>query len=169
MTNTSPIVLLEGLFTTNESGDDLFVQSDRGRSSVSEHLVPMLGQQVRLAAHHLPSNPINPARWGGGSCEHQGGICPFGHHQDPTRMYSFAGEGVLKRSHHGKWLLSTFEGQLLVPQLDDLCGHWGRVACVSVTAVERMRDVVAKSGLDANLGVRASELKDLLSRLRSAQ
>jgi len=148
------VVIIEGIF-----GESVTV----GRS-VQDALVPLLGARVRLAAHHLPSTPIDPTRWGGGSCSFQPERCPFGHHVDPTRMYSFSDEGVLGEDGDG-WTLTRFDGRVVRPALSALDGHRGRVVAAPVVDVEAMRD--AASGVDVDIGVRADQIRAVLERLRS--
>lgn len=164
---TFSLVLIEGFF---DSSVRIAESSTISMTRVTGELTPLLGQQVRLAAHHLPADPIDPIRWGGGSCAYQAsGVCPYGHHQDPTRMYSFSGEGVLGQSG-SDWTLTRFDGVQVQVGLGFLEGHRGRVACAPLFDVEAMRDAVVSSGmgadLGADLGVRADELRSMLERLR---
>jgi hypothetical protein len=162
---TFNLVLIEGVFDSSARiGESNTIPMTR----VIGELTPLLGQQVRLAAHHLPSDPIDPTRWGGGSCAYQtAGVCPYGHHQDSTRMYSFSGEGVLGQGPGGSgWTLTRFDGVQLQVGLGFLEGHRGRVACAPLFDVEAMRDAVVSSGMGADLGVRADELRSMLERLR---
>ena len=151
------VVLLEGVF----AGPHL---STRG-GTVVDALAQFVGERVRLAAHHLPSDPVDPTRWGGGSCTYQPGPCPFGHHVDPTRMYSVTAEGVLGRDGDA-WTLARFDGTTVSVGLDALVGHRGRVACAPMFDVEAMRDSVLSSGVDGDLGVKVDELRSVLDRLR---
>jgi hypothetical protein len=151
------VVLLEGVFV----GPHL---SARG-GTVAEALAQFVGERVRLAAHHLPSDPVDPTRWGAGSCTYQPGPCPFGHHIDPTRMYSFSAEGVLGRDGDA-WTLAKFDGTVARIGLDAMTGHRGRVACAPMIDVDAMRDSVTTSGIDGDIGVRADELRSVLERLR---
>lgn len=152
------VVLLEGSFAPTA---DLSVDGSR----VSDALARFVGTRVRLAAHHLPSDPVDPTRWGGGSCGYQPGPCPYGHHGDPTRMYSYTGEGVLGVDGDG-WALTRFDGRVDRVGLSALVGHRGRVAVASVVDIDAMRDTVSVSGVEADLGVKVDELRSLLDRLR---
>jgi hypothetical protein len=150
------VVVIEGTFGGQVTVD----------MSVRDALSPLVGVRVRLAAHHLPSTPIDPTRWGGGSCSFQPNPCPFGHHADPTRMYSFSDEGVLGEDGDG-WTLTRFDGRVVRAALSNLDGHRGRVVAAPVVDVEAMRDTVSASGVGADLGVRADQIRAVLERLRS--
>lgn len=158
-------MLIEGFF---DDSARIAEPNTISKARVAGELTPLLGQQVRFAAHHLPSDPIDPTRWGGGSCAYQAsGVCPYGHHQDPTRMYSFSGEGVLGQEPGGSsWTLTRFDGTTVQVNLGFLEGHRGRVACAPLFSVDAMRDAVVSSGIGADLGVRADELRSVLERLR---
>ncbi len=151
------VVLLEGVF----SGPHLTVPG----GSVDDAIAEFVGTRVRLAAHHLPADPVDPTRWGGGSCTYQPDPCPFGHHDDPTRMYSYSGEGVLDRDGRD-WTITRFDGTVDRVGVRALVGHRGRVAVAPVVDVDAMRDAVAASGVGSDLGVRADELRRVLERLR---
>jgi len=134
-------------------------------AKVTDPLIRFIGQRVRLAAHHLPSDPIDPMRWGGGSCGYQPGPCPVGHHLDPTRMYSFAGEGILDRDG-SEWVLLRFDGAVVRVGLSALAGHRGRIVAAPLIDVDAMRDQVVSAGIDADVGIRVDELRSVLDRLR---
>lgn len=151
------VVLFEGVF----SGPHLSAHG----ASVADVLTDFIGSRVRIAAHHLPSDPIDPTRWGGGSCTYGPGPCPFGHHTDPTRMFSYAGEGVLGRDG-AAWTIARFDGTVDRVDLSPLIGHQGRVVAAQVIDLESMRDAVAAAGIGPELGVRADELRQVLERLR---
>lgn len=150
------VVLLEGVFDQDLSVD--------GRS-VAEALSQFVGTRIRLAAHHLPADPVDPTRWGGGSCMYQPGPCLYGHHVDPTRMFSYVGDGVLGRDREW-WTVTRFDGGVDRPDLSVLAGHQGRVAIATVFDVEAMRDAVSSTFDGVDLGVRAEELRSVLERLR---
>lgn len=152
------VVLLEGVFA---STGDLTVDGSR----VDDTLDRFVGTRVRVAAHHLPADPVDPMRWGGGSCTYQPGPCPYGHHADPARMYSYTGEGVLRPDGDG-WTLTRFDGRVDRLGLSAMAGHRGRIAVASVLDVDKMRDAVSSAGVEADLGVRVDELRSVLDRLR---
>jgi hypothetical protein len=165
LTDALPLdaLLLEGRFYQNPGLVDPYcIQTDDGCSrQVAASLQPFLGQRVRFALHHLPLAPES-GRWGGGCCLWQPAPCPAGHHERPGYLYNVTGEGILRR---GPWRLEQFDGTPLLLDLAPMDGHVGRLACVSLVDAERMRDIVAASGLEA-VGVQANELADLLGRLK---
>ena len=185
-------ILLEGVFYLSdtpcpdmngvvcEGFNHLLVhQHDGTTPSVYDALKPFIGERVRVSMHHLPQMPINPTRWGAGSClwEGTGVDCPFGHAKDPSRLFNIAEEGVLAfdldhTKNSGGWWLETFEGRR-IPLLMAyaLGGHQGRVAVATAMSVEQMRESLEKSGgLDSveALGSKVTDLRDLLSRLGKA-
>lgn len=151
------VVLLEGVF----AGPHLSTQG----GTLADALTPLLGERVRIAAHHLPSTPIDPTRWGGGSCTYQPGPCPFGHHLNPTNMYSFSEEGILGKKDQ-EWTLTRFNGTVISLAFDALAGHQSRIACAPVVDIDTMRDSLAASGIDPGIGVTIDNLRATLNRLR---
>jgi hypothetical protein len=160
-----PILLREGAF----HGSPLVVTAGTDTWVVSDLLAPFEGKRVRVAAHHLPS-ALDPARWGGGSCGWAAsGWCPAGHHLRPTWLYNVTAEGVLVRDVADQWVVEVPSGQRVVLDLaTNLMGHTGRVAAALVSTVEEMRDALGGvAGVVEGLGVRATDLRELLARLKS--
>lgn len=183
-------ILLEGLFylgdqplvdahdVADDSARDLLLKEVSGPPvNVRERLLPFVGKKVRVAAHHLPTDPTaSPPKWGLGSCVWQamGGECPYGHNEhNPMDLFSISEEGVLvfdldhsKRS--GGWWLEKFDGtRMMLPLLWALNGHHGRIAAATALSIEDMRDTVTKAGVDSveGLNAQAQGLQDLLGRL----
>lgn len=180
-------ILLEGVFylgdepypdvngETREGYTDLLVPHRDGPKSVYDELLPLVGSKVRVAAHHLPMLPIDPARWGGGCCMFQEmGHCPFGHHEHPGRLFNVSEEGILvydidhSRSEGG-WWVERFDGtRVPLPLAHALVGHQSRVAAATALAIDEMKDAVAESGMDPveALGGKITEMRDLAERLQ---
>lgn len=161
-------ILLEGIFY--EEGGRLVARTETGAvTSVSDVLAPLQGARVQFAVHHLPPNPPNPQRWGGGSClwEGTGAPCPAGHGEHPLFLFNIASDGVLGEES-GTWFLDRFDGTRLPLQLHMLVGHHGRIASATLLSVEAMRDVLGANGVDgvADLGVRADDLREILTRIK---
>jgi hypothetical protein len=181
-------VLLEGVFflgedpypdahgTVREGFLNLWVKlGEQTPRSVYEALRPFLGERVRFAAHHVPQMPLDPGRWGGGSCLWEpGGHCPYGHHSNPTGLFNFTGEGVLVYDlDHGTctggWWLEQFDGnRTMLPLAHALSGHHGRVAVATAMTVEDMRASLEEAGdvgsVEA-IGEKVADLRDLVERL----
>lgn len=176
-------ILLEGLFFLAEEPypdsngqvrpefKDLLVQTPGGdKKSVYAALQPLVGQRVYVAAHHVPSNPVDPTKWGGGSCFWQPAArCPFGHHVNPHSLYNLTAEGTLvydldfQAGAGGWWVHGNDGGRHMLPWAVVLPGHTGRVAAATAMSVEQMRDSVLASGVNVEgLGERATELRDLV-------
>lgn len=156
-------ILVEGLFYIQDGK----ISTDRG-DFLYEHLEPMVGQDIQLALHFLPPTPPDPDRWGGGCCMWQPAECPAGHHEHPDRILNIALRGVLR--HEGdQWSLDTFDGKQVVLPFALLDGHHGRVAAATVFDVQAMQESLAEKFTPESLetlGVRASNLRDLMERLR---
>ena len=180
-------ILLEGVFylgdmpypdvhgEIREGYNDLLCPSKSGPKSVYDELLPLVGQKVRVAAHHLPQLPIDANRWGGGSCMLQRtGYCPFGHHENPGRLFNISTEGILvydldHANAEGGWWVEQFDGtRVALPLAHALVGHQSRVAAATATAIDEMRDVVTQSGMEPveSLGNQVNDLTDLAERLR---
>lgn len=182
-------VLLEGIFflgtnpypdahgRTRDGFYDLLVQESPSKMARSAYdvLLPLVGQKVQFAAHHVPSLPIDPTRWGAGSCLWQAsGSCPFGHHQNPGSLFNVSEQGVLAydldhEKGEGGWWIEKFDGgRVMLPLAHALSGHQARIAAATVLSVEEMRAALEEAGgvgsIDA-LGAKLSDVKDLLERL----
>lgn len=160
---TFSTALLEGLFYETEGR----LTTDRG-GFVDDLLAPLVGQDIQLAIHFVPQLPIDPQKWGGGSCLWQPAECPAGHHEHPDRILNIAVRGVLEREDT-TWWVRQLDGKRLQIPLELLDGHHGRLAAASVFDVGKMRDAI--TGFDPDqiesLGVQATELRDMLSNLQA--
>jgi hypothetical protein len=181
-------ILLEGVFYLSDEPypdskgilrpgfNDLLVQPDQGPpGSIYAAIRPFLDGRVQIAVHQLPNMPPDLTRWGGGSCLWMGaGLCPFGHHKEPFRLFNVSGDGFLRydldhgRSEGGWWLDRPDGAREILPLAMAMAGHRGRVAVATAMTVEQMRDAVMSSG-DLNsveaLGRRAEDLRDLVAGL----
>jgi hypothetical protein len=164
-------LMLEGKFFVHPK-DGLTVKPDQGAAvNVPEALGALKGRQIRLALMHVPPDGAKPDKWGCGSCNlERTGKCHAGHHEQPTRMFVFTGEGVLAEGSTG-WVLRRFDGGTQEVPLNMMWGHYGRVVAATTDAVERMRDKLA--GLDPEqqveaLSGQAKGLRDVLARLQKA-
>ena len=175
------IVLLEGAFHYDPDRG-LYVDMAGERRYVLEALEPLFDQQIQIALHHTPPMPPDPSKWGGGCCLWQNydstnslqGMCPVGHHVQPHALFSFVGEGVLRRAgEEGGWpTLEKFDGSKPSTCLGHLNGHLGRLASSPSLDVEKMRDSLADTGLldqIETLGVQGQNLQDILARLQKSE
>lgn len=179
-------ILLEGLFFLSEDPypdskgrlrpevTDLQVITPGGaKKSVYATLRPLVGQRVYFAGHHVPPNPPDPARWGGGACYWQpAALCPFGHHKNPHRLFNLTAQGVLvydldfESASGGWWIHADDGGKVILPLSMALPGHAGRVLGATDMSVEQMRDAAMKGGINVEgLGQRITDLQDLLGEL----
>jgi hypothetical protein len=164
--NPWPMFLCEGLFDFSPAGRLCCANS----IVIDEQLSKFENRKVRLAAHHLPADPIDPTRWGGGSCLWQRTIsdCPAGHQHRPTWLYNQSVEGILQQQSAGVWRVLQANGDIVVFDLITyLVGHNARIACASTAIVENMRDMFPgkSTSVDA-IGHQVSDLKDLLDQLQ---
>jgi hypothetical protein len=119
------------------------------------------GQHIRLLVHHRPLNPPDHSRWGGGCCFLQStGHCPFGHHEDAGRVFSFNCAGTLTRTDRG-WELDGVAGPLEVP-LDFLIAHRGQVIILRSSDTTDLQEKV--DSLDPS-NLKNPSIEDLYSRL----
>lgn len=164
MAELPPIVALEGIFAyssdpapdihgnVNPAYRDLVVEGEDGVArSAYEALKKLDGHPVRLIIHHVPDTPPNPHRWGGGACMWQTkGTCPFGHHDHPSRLFAFEGEGILNftldhAAMDGGWELERGEDSTTIPLGWTLVGHRARILAVPLMEgaglAENMADI----------------------------
>jgi len=140
--------------------------------NVDELLAPMVGEEIQLAIHHVPPSNPDPTKWGGGCCHYQTvGKCPAGHHEDPFRLLNVHGQGVLRHDPFDSrcsWWLDKFDGSRQDFHIYLLAGHHSRLAAATVFDVEKMREAlgVAGSAQIEDLGVRATNLKEILDQLQ---
>ena len=157
-------VLIEGLFYRDTNGK---INTDKGVDPVAQ-LEPFLDLDIQFAVHFLPSFPVDETKWGGGCCHWQPNPCPAGHHDHPDRLLNMAVRGVLGRNPDETFTIRTFDGKTIPVPLDMLDGHDARIAAATVFDVEVMRDALGDftpENLEA-LGVRATNLRDLLAQLK---
>jgi hypothetical protein len=162
-------LLIEGIFYEDDARR-LLCDTGRGVKDVRVDLRALLGQRVRIAAHHLPRDP-DPLRWGGGACLWQpSGRCPAGHHDRPTWLYNFVAEGVLDETED-VFRVEGFDGGVVEVALATMLpGHHARVAAATVLSAEAMREALDASGMESSvegLGARIENLQEILGRLRT--
>lgn len=155
--------LLEGCFYETDN----VLKNDQGRT-VESLLSPLVGQDIHLAIHFVPQLPIDPSKWGGGCCLWQPSPCPAGHHEHPDRLLNVAVRGRLGREGN-RWWVDQMNGKRVDIPLHLLVGHYGRVAAATVFDVQQIRESLEGFSPDQveSLGVQASDLRDVLSRLQT--
>lgn len=161
------IVLIEGLFYNRDG--DLFVEQDNGEHrSVLTTLLPLVGQRVQFAIHHLPPHGIQAGEPGAGACKFPGGKgCPVGHDVHPDRLLGFHLDGVLQ--NNPSWGLTKFDGTVAPIPFAGMDGHYGRVAAATIVDVEAMRESLLKAAVSPSSdssGLNVQDLEALLTRLR---
>lgn len=134
-----------------------------GTLSVDQLLQRFVGEVVQVVAHHLPLEPHDTTRWGGGSCLFEkAGHCPFGHHEQPGLLFTFAASGRLELTEEG-WALSSEERSLNI-NLHHLIGHRGQVIVLHVPSLgeieERARKVHEGNPETMSLEELSSKLHD---------
>lgn len=131
-------------------------------------LKPLLGEEVQIAIHFVPSENPDLTKWGGGCCNLQeSGFCPAGHHKDPYRILNEHGQGVLNLDSDGRWWLQKFDGTRQTIDIGLLAGHHARLVAATVFDVEKMRDSLSPEAMEQveGLGVKATRLQDLIGQL----
>lgn len=136
-----------------------------GTMSVEQLLQRFAGDLVQVVAHHLPLEPHDAARWGGGSCLFEkAGHCPFGHHEHPNLLFTLQASGILRRIDDG-WEVASDKG---VTRLDlhHLVGHRGQLVVLRAPALEEIEERMRK----VNEGVpEEMSLDDLTAKLHDAR
>lgn len=172
MSNPFSIIMLEGIFYAED--DLLYVQRDDGtKQDVFSELESLKDRPVRFAATHVPPHGKITDEWGGGSCYWKpSGWCPAGHHENPSKVLVWTGDGLLSRENE-KWFISSFDGSKNEIPLALLAGHYSRITAAPTDAVERMRDVLSSQMGAAeqveSLTSQANDLKDLLNRIKNTK
>ena len=154
--------ILEGVFYREQH--DLFVP---GRpESLSKILNGFQGQEVLATIHHNPPDPPDMFHWGVGCCMWEPtGSCPYGHHQDPSKLYHLQLEGTL-RQEGPDWYIDT-----TLVDLAPLEGHRSRLVIVLKEPPAELTDSIMDMDFaNANpeeLGMRLGRLTEMLSGLSS--
>lgn len=164
----SPL-LEEGLFLAE--GDKTYVAYPNGRKVWFDAILAQyVGQEVQFSMHFLPPNGIQPHLPGAGSCQYPNGEgCPVGHEKNPTRMLSYVKRGVLRAS---PWSVDGIDGTTSPVPVSAMVNHFGRVAVISVTEMEKAMESLGQleeKALDEALsasGVQAEELEQMLEKVR---
>lgn len=159
------LLLIEGLFY--QRGADLYIEQDSGvHRSVTEALLPLVGQRVQFAMHHLPPNGLQAGEPGAGSCRFPQGVgCPVQHDKRPDHLLSFHLDGVLRNTP--TWGVEKFDGKVVSIPFVGMVGHFGRVAAATILDVEAMRDSLLKTATSmGSSGLNAKDIETLLDRLR---
>lgn len=181
-------LLLEGIFYHDSDSGALMLESAKGdHINVIEAMMRLNQRQVQISVHHLPPMPPDPTKQGGGCClwgteprftTHGGTtFCPFGHHREPTKLLNVTAQGLLTLKvgfydSDTTFVVQQFDGtEVELPFQHYLAGHMGRIAAATIIDIEKMKDVLMKSGglgqVDG-LGTRATDLKDILGQLQKA-
>ena len=154
----SPLLIThQGIFSCKEN--DWFIETSTKTESLNSILSPFVGETVEVCCHHFPSNPVNPAVAGGGSCLWGAGNCPHGHSDNNMGWwYKVQLEGRLTQSQ-GNWEIG---GEKLL--LGPMEGHIGRLVIFgspvkTTDSVQSIREPLQQLAELSNL---LSELKGLL-------
>lgn len=161
-----------GVFYRESDGYSVADEFD-GTVSVDDRLRSFEQGTLRVLAHHRPQEPLLQDRWSGGCCLYEPqGWCPFGHHEDPHRLYTFDEEGVLTPSSSG-WVVRTSNGDKPIV-MDYLVGHRSQITLINKPDLDNLEKKVRSfdPGNLENASVdelikKASGLRDFLSQLQS--
>jgi hypothetical protein len=142
------MMLLEGQFRKDPDGT-VWVDAPPDRNgnlmTVTASLQALIGHHVQFAMSHLPSLPLDSTRRGLGSCNWGDAPCPFGHTVDMFDIYTVTAQGTLEHdpTQTNPWSIVSFDGTTTEIRLDWMVGHNGRIACASITELEKLRESVA--------------------------
>lgn len=132
------MVMLEGVFKQVDGQTQ--VQRGDQTLAVEAALASLVGHHVQFAMHHVPTLPFNPSLRGLGAC-HVEGKCPVGHDDGNFDLYNVVGNGVL---HQNPWRIEAFDGSVTEIDMNSMVGHTGRIACASLTELEKLRETAAQ-------------------------
>lgn len=134
------MILMEGVFERLGDGQTWADSPTPNPMTVEAALSTLVGHHVQFAMHHVPMLPFDPTKRGLGAC-YAVGRCHFGHDEGNTDLYQMTANGVL---HQDPWRIEAFDGTVQTFDPSVLVGHMGRVACASVTELEKLRESAAK-------------------------
>jgi len=165
------VVDLLGVFYEKD-GKIMVADEFDGTVDVIDALWPIRNNQLRLLAHHRPTEPMDRNRWGGGCCHLENtGECPFGHSEKPFDLYTFNQVGLL-RVEGTKIFIDTPEGEINEVCFDFLAGHRSQIVASSIPNLEGLDEKVKSfdpSNIEnptiENLTERLSELREFLSKM----
>ena len=147
-----PLLLLEGIFDQGQDGP--VVHDGAETQLVATAVDPWMGRSVEANLHHLPPDPIDRTKPGGGSCL-WGGHCPHGHRERPGWLLVQTLKGEFKGSVEDGW---TVGGERL--RFDLMPGHRGRFLLVGEIPA------VSEDATPDDLVAEAAELASLLEALQ---
>lgn len=156
------IVDVLGVFYREADGTLMVADEFEGTRDVETILRKFVGEHVRILAHHLPTQPHDSSRWGGGSCLFEAaGHCPFGHHEDPRQLFTLSVSGQL--SEDGGWCAKMGD-DVAGLHLNLLVGHRSQLVLVrpaDVAAIdERIRNVHEGDPKDLTMDELLTKLTD---------
>ena len=135
------MIMLEGLFRSDKEGNVWVDQPYHNGDilAITALLPNLVGHHVQFAMHQTPVMPFDSTLRGLGSC-HVEGICPCGHDDGYFNLYNIVANGTLRAD---PWRIEQFDGTTVDLRLDLMVGHDGRLACASITELEKMREAAA--------------------------
>lgn len=162
------VIDLIGVFY-KEGGRLMVADEFDGTRDVLEALEPVVGEELRLLAHHRPTDPPDKERWGGGCCFLENtGECHFGHDEEPGDLFTLNLVGVL-RVEGLKIFIDTKEDGTKECAVDTLTGHRSQIVVTSIPDLEEIDEKVKSfdpSNIEnptiENLTERLNELRDYL-------
>lgn len=156
------VEVLEGVFYV--AAGNMFVP---GREEpLHEILDPFVDEGVLVVVHHHPPNGLDLERWGAGSCMWEPtGHCPYGHHDEPHKLFAVEMRGTLRREG-SDWFVGT-ERLDLTP----LEGHLSRMVVTllepPVTLTASLDEIDPTQADPEELVMRLKNLSTLASGLSS--
>jgi len=166
------VVNLIGVFYRDGEHRLMVADEFEGALDVVKALERVLGEEVRLLAHHRPREPHDKERWGGGCCVLENtGECPFGHHVNPQSLYMFNEVGVLCVEGPRFFLDTEDEGRKEC-SVDLLTGHRSQIVVTSIPNLDEIEEKVRSfdpSNIEEptieNLTERITEIRNFLIEL----
>jgi hypothetical protein len=159
-------LLIEGLWYKQDNVLKV-CRKDGDAIDVEESLKPMEGLSVLVSLHHLPPNPVEIDKWGGGCCHWEAlGKCPAGHHSIPDKIFTLSGQGVLVKGEN-EWFFEKDGARTQIP-LQFLEGHDARLVLVTTLKPTELVEKPITPDSVESLGFQISNLKDMLHQLQES-
>lgn len=149
-----------------QDGHLMVADEFEGAQKVATRLESLVGHEVRLLAHHRPTEPPDRTRWGGGCCHLENtGECPWGHHDNPDTLFMYNGHGVL-RIEGDQWFLEKEDGSKQEIRTHFLEAHRSQIVVTSIPNLEQINEKVRSFDPSKLENANIDELTDQLGQIR---
>lgn len=158
------VIDLLGVFY-REDGHLMVADEFEGATDVEKKLESLMGQEVRLIAHHRPPEPHDTNRWGGGSCLLENtGTCHWGHHDQPKSLFTFNSGGVLSVEGE-KWFIEK-EGEKTEMLTEFLIAHRSQIVVTSIPDLDQIDEKIRSFDPSKLENANIDDLSEQLKQMR---